>query len=200
MKKVTILVLLIALTIAGLTLFKKEKNNKQNEVREGVQTLRGVISNINSEMDGYSMIFTDSKGIKYETIISIPNLGINSSFNFNELVEGARLEITGEVWDLAGKTRLTAREVKTLEKKYAKKSCISEGGEWRPVGILQLPACIFTYSDGGKSCSSSDECEGYCRVTEVDGSNPQCAFDSDRFGCGSSIEDLKEHGGIICID
>lgn len=78
--------------------------------------------------------------------------------------------------------------------------CNASGGKWESVGKLQNKSCIYYYSDAGKSCTSSDDCLGDCITTEVDGSNPHCAEDSNKFGCKASVENYKLHNSIICID
>lgn len=75
----------------------------------------------------------------------------------------------------------------------------TKGNVWKPQGKAQIPACISTYSDAGKPCESSSDCQGKCMVTSAE-SSAVCASSSSRFGCGSSIEEFKKHGGILCID
>lgn len=81
-----------------------------------------------------------------------------------------------------------------------RQDCVDAGGNWEAVGKMGLPDCIYSYADAGKKCSASSECEGNCIVTEVDGSDPQCAENSDIFGCHSSIEEFEETGAIMCVD
>ncbi len=40
--------------------------------------------------------------------------------------------------------------------------CLSKGGDWRGVCLVQREQCVIPYSDGGKECSDSSECEGRC--------------------------------------
>jgi hypothetical protein len=84
--------------------------------------------------------------------------------------------------------------------KMTAEDCAAEGGVLERVGMLQSLQCVHKYSDGGKTCESSADCEGNCIVTETDGSNPTCAIDDNEFGCKSTIEDFREHGGILCVD
>lgn len=78
--------------------------------------------------------------------------------------------------------------------------CVNDGGSWEKVGRLQSYDCVYKYSDGGMECDSSENCQGTCIVTEIDGSDPRCSIDSSKFGCKSTIESFKEEGNIICID
>lgn len=75
----------------------------------------------------------------------------------------------------------------------------TEGNQWRPQGMAQIPACISTYTDAGKSCTTSKHCQGDCIVTHSD-KPAVCASNSSRFGCRSTIEDFNKHGGIMCVD
>lgn len=47
--------------------------------------------------------------------------------------------------------------------------CLIESGSYETrVAALGTPVsryCVFEYSDAGKKCTSSDECEGHCLVT-----------------------------------
>lgn len=75
----------------------------------------------------------------------------------------------------------------------------TKGNHWRPQGMAQIPACITTYSDAGKSCSASEQCQGDCIIT-----NPKkpavCATTSSPFGCRVTIEDYAKNKGIMCMD
>ena len=46
--------------------------------------------------------------------------------------------------------------------------CAMNGGEWMvggPGGVRRF--CLYTYLDGGKSCSSSEECMGDCVIYDL---------------------------------
>lgn len=73
------------------------------------------------------------------------------------------------------------------------------GNQWRPQGMAQIPACIATYTDGGKACTTSTQCQGDCIVTDPKKS-AVCAANSSRFGCRATIENFNKHGGIMCVD
>jgi hypothetical protein len=84
-------------------------------------------------------------------------------------------------------------------------SCRLAGGVMKPVGRLQMPQCVLSYADAGRSCSSGDQCAGDCRV--VPGMDPvpgqrvagQCQATSDRFGCSTRVENGRAEA-TICID
>jgi len=72
------------------------------------------------------------------------------------------------------------------------------------VGILQYQKCVFRYSDAGKECRSSSECEGRCLVdneslpigTEAMGA---CERDNSYFGCWTEVEDGVAVSAM-CVD
>jgi len=74
-----------------------------------------------------------------------------------------------------------------------REKCIADGGTIRRIGILQNQACVFLYTDAGRECRSSSECEGRCLIendwisvgTEVAG---ECERDSSEFGCWTEVE------------
>ena len=48
-----------------------------------------------------------------------------------------------------------------------KLDCKNSGGEWKPVGKLGLPSCVYKYSDAGQVCEKSRECQGNCIVCKA---------------------------------
>jgi len=75
----------------------------------------------------------------------------------------------------------------------ARQTCALEGGRWGRGGMLGLEMCFAQYSDGGKACTASSQCEGQC-----DAGTLQCT-ESFSFGCQSYLDD---NGAVtsICID
>ena len=80
-----------------------------------------------------------------------------------------------------------------------KVTCENEGGEWIQAGLSQEFRCVHKYFDGGKPCSSSNECIGGCIVSDLSGS-AYCKHDDNPFGCYATIEDFREQPSIICVD
>ena len=65
--------------------------------------------------------------------------------------------------------------------------CATISGNWRPICMRGMPACVVTFKDAGKSCSDSSECSGRCIAkggaqpgTETRGI---CTTKSDPCGC-----------------
>jgi len=76
---------------------------------------------------------------------------------------------------------------------YGRASCSLNGGEWKRVGLAQSLACVHTYPDAGKTCKSSDECEGYCVIYDppIRGQplpGGLCKGDNLPYGCFAVIE------------
>lgn len=78
------------------------------------------------------------------------------------------------------------------------RSCKATGGEWIIAGAAQQFICVHKYSDGGKPCSSSAECEGSC-ISKDDGTG-YCKTDDNPFGCYRTIEDFREGVPALCTD
>ena len=85
------------------------------------------------------------------------------------------------------------------------KECIAKGGDYIKQGKLQMHRCVMQFSDAGKSCSDSSDCQGSCVNSELDiepGKSNQigtCAANDSPFGCRQIIE-----GGVtkatLCVD
>ncbi len=85
------------------------------------------------------------------------------------------------------------------------KACLAKGGEYTKQGKLQMYRCVMQFSDAGKSCSDSAECQGSClnsnRLIETNTSNVvgQCASTDSPFGCREIVENGVGKG-FLCID
>lgn len=83
-------------------------------------------------------------------------------------------------------------------------SCIMEGKAVAAVGMFGTPSCIEIYSDGGKLCDDSSECQGACTSREVLAEGAKTAgfcrgSEIDAFGCFNVISNgVAEHA--ICQD
>ena len=84
-------------------------------------------------------------------------------------------------------------------------ACTAKSGVFSQQGRLGCYQCVVTYSDAGKACQDSSDCQGKCKNTGefVDANaktqSGQCASDSSPFGCYQMIE-----AGVaqpaICVD
>jgi hypothetical protein len=84
------------------------------------------------------------------------------------------------------------------------RECESSGGKVEGIGIFGIPACVQYYSDGGKICKDSSECEGYCYVPETLEKGMEAAgvcesSEHDSFGCFSRNEKGMVNN-VICQD
>jgi len=81
--------------------------------------------------------------------------------------------------------------------------CVSVGGEFRPVCLSGHEMCIVNYTDAGKSCLSSSQCQGECRVSESKAGDVfavgQCSKSNNPCGCWANVE-LGMVNHAICSD
>lgn len=85
-------------------------------------------------------------------------------------------------------------------------ACAARGGKMLPQGRMQSLQCVVSYADAGRRCTDGDDCQGDCRVEEVNGTPDagsaavgQCQANSSRFGCYTTIESGKAEA-TICVD
>lgn len=95
---------------------------------------------------------------------------------------------------------LTSEKFKRMQEVI---ECKKTGGEWTiRAGYpdkSELYFCLYKNVDGGKSCKSSDECEGACIVHQI-GEEGECTVDNSIYGCYATIESINEGHGIVCWD
>ncbi len=82
------------------------------------------------------------------------------------------------------------------------RACAAYGGDWIQQGLIGDMMCVFTYPDGGKQCTSSDECIGGCFVQEegfdmegMDMMKGHCKHTDSPFGCHTKL-----NGPAMCVD
>ena len=85
-------------------------------------------------------------------------------------------------------------------------ACAARGGKMLPQGRMQSLQCVVSYADAGRRCTDGDDCQGDCRVEEVNGTPDagsaavgQCQANSSRFGCYTTVESGKAEA-TICVD
>jgi hypothetical protein len=82
--------------------------------------------------------------------------------------------------------------------------CATISGNWRPICMRGMPACVVAFKDAGKSCSDSSECSGRC-ITSGENIKPEmptkgvCTANSDPCGCFQLVENGKA-GYAMCAD
>ena len=73
------------------------------------------------------------------------------------------------------------------------------------IGMLGCYQCVVTYTDAGKACQDSSDCQGKCKNTgefldaNAKTQSGQCASDSSPFGCYQAIEEGVTQPAI-CVD
>lgn len=84
-------------------------------------------------------------------------------------------------------------------------ACATKGGVIQPVCRRQIPACVITYADAGKTCRDDADCQGRClyegepptdREAKVTG---QCQTTSNPCGCFAEVE-AGHYSRGVCID
>lgn len=94
--------------VATETAESTETTETTTEVWEGgTMTISGVISDVKQEKDGQTITLTNTKGITYTAIISIPNLGENHA-QYRKFTIGETVSFKGELFE---SQRLIVREV-----------------------------------------------------------------------------------------
>lgn len=84
------------------------ETTETTEVWEGgTMTITGVISDVKQEKDGQTITLTNTKGITYTAVISIPNLGENHA-QYRKFAPGETVSFKGDLFE---SQRLIVREV-----------------------------------------------------------------------------------------
>ena len=84
-------------------------------------------------------------------------------------------------------------------------ACTAKGGAFSQQGRLGCYQCVVTYTDAGKACQDSTDCQGKCKNTgefieaNAKTQSGQCASDSSAFGCYQTIEKGMAQPAI-CVD
>lgn len=93
-----------------------------------------------------------------------------------------------------GYAQPNADKIDPQEKAFidSKEACQAAGGTWSGYGSPENPGyCIRKYSDAGKPCVSSEECEGYCVTNKISelGKTGHCQASNFIGGCQTPIEE-----------
>ena len=84
-------------------------------------------------------------------------------------------------------------------------ACTAKGGAFSQQGRLGCYQCVVTYTDAGKACQDSSDCQGKCKNTgefldaSTKNQSGQCASDSSPFSCYQTIEEGVTQPAI-CVD
>ena len=82
--------------------------------------------------------------------------------------------------------------------------CEARGGSVQGVCMFGTPACVIPFSDGGKPCTDSSECEGQCWNEDVglakgDEAPGYCTSNAQECKCGVEIRGGRVDGRV-CED
>lgn len=131
-----------------------------------------------------------SKGLKHFYIKINPK-------KYGHLAVGDRIRINGGNYKQQEISHI--RKLIRVANPDKKKCEAIEGNHWQPQGIAQVPTCITTYTDAGKDCTASNQCQGNCIVSQL-GKSAVCAKNNSQFGCHATIENFRKNARIRCID
>lgn len=190
---------------------------KKSQLPQKSDVYVGQVTETKDGIDGSTITLYNKKtNTQLSSVISIPNLGPNSEFDFNHIQKGNILKVYGEMFIFGGGMSMSTSAVKSyVPIKFASKKatptelklCEALGGIVKPTGKAQYEQCVQTYSDAGESCNDASECFGRCVLTGnvkeiMPGSvvnTGVCEADNIRFGCTSLVNDGKFEG-TLCID
>lgn len=89
-----------------------------------------------------------------------------------------------------------------IELKSEKRECGIKGGAWQKVCLRGYKFCVMPYSDAGKPCRGSSDCQGRCVENvkpQTESLAGQCQANNNPCGCFANIENNKL-AGILCVD
>lgn len=117
----------------------------------------------------------------------------------SSIKQGSRVRIAGDYAESEPVQIVNIRHIQHAPNSDKTQCEASKDNRWIPQGKAQLPACVTTYTDGGKSCSASSQCQGDCLVSAPN-APAFCAKTNSQFGCRATIEAVQAGQGILCVD
>lgn len=176
----------------------------------------GKIIEIEPGTDGSTVLLTNERtGQMLDTVISLPNLGFDSGFNFDHIQLGNTLKVYGESFELNDRNRIAARIAKSyvpvdIQNKRATATeralCESLGGMINKAGKAQFDMCVQTFSDTNETCLDASDCFGRCVVggssdnlTRGEAITGVCEMNNEYFGCTPLVTN-GQYEGTLCVD
>jgi len=111
-------------------------------------------------------------------------------------------------------TTAEKKEKTVIEFPKTQEECLAKGGKWKAVGIYPNEICNLPTTDGGKKCSSSNDCEGSCLAVDLTEEQRRSLMRGEKveievkgectswlrnFGCIGFVEDGKVDR-FLCLD
>jgi hypothetical protein len=110
-------------------------------------------------------------------------------------------------------TTAEKKEKTVIEFPQTQEDCLAKGGIWKKVGIFPNEICNIPTKDGGKECSSSNDCEGSCLAVLTEDQRSllmngkklnenvpgKCTGMLRNFGCIGFVENSKVDK-FLCLD
>ncbi|MFK7780027.1 MAG: hypothetical protein QM490_02670 [Candidatus Gracilibacteria bacterium] len=93
---------------------QSQTRSEISEIQDKVSTIVGKIVEIKDGKDGSQIVIRDNSGYEYTSILSIPNLGTNSKFDFSDIKIGNTLKLKGDMFKIGEKNNLIPKYAKLL--------------------------------------------------------------------------------------
>ena len=110
------------------------------------------------------------------------------------LIVAACAPVTGSATPTPTPAPAPQQVVQKLTPAADEAGCRSQNGSWAPICRMQRPACVLSFSDAGKSCTDSDQCQGACYADAAGGASQPGKFvtgkgatDSNPCGCKARV-------------
>lgn len=87
---------------------------KESPAVTGPTVFRGTIASIEAGKDGSTVELRAADGSKLNVVLSIPNLGPDSDFDFGAIKVGAKIEVQGEIFMLGKERQMAAKKARVL--------------------------------------------------------------------------------------
>lgn len=85
----------------------------------------------------------------------------------------------------------------------AAQACVSQGGDWKRLGLLGLWQCERPWPDAGRVCRDSSDCQGECLApagSAIDQAvSGQCSAVTPLFGCHARVTAGRAEP-TLCVD
>jgi hypothetical protein len=81
--------------------------------------------------------------------------------------------------------------------------CETKGGRVERAGLLGWERCTRSFTDGGKICTDSAQCQGQCRAEAIGAPREKltgrCTANDNPFGCYATVQNGMS-AGMLCVD
>jgi hypothetical protein len=93
--------------------------------------------------------------------------------------------------------KITAQSVATINFTSSQEQCLATGGRWQITGLKGDYGCVQVYADGGKYCTSSNQCQKDC-IINYGTTQGVCQESGVIMNCHQTIEEYNAGGAFYC--